>query len=345
MKACIFHKPGLLTVEEVPEPRPGPGDILLKMAAAGICHSDIRVYRGEKKARAGVIPGHENAGIIASLGEAVDGFQVGQPVVLCPILACGECYFCLRGLRNRCLYRETLGYEENGGLAEYMLVPQRLVELGQVFPVPDGLPLETASLTEPLACVLNSLEICRVQPGGSLVVLGAGPMGLLHVLLARTMGVAKVIAVEPLAERRAYAQEFGATLALDPSRDDVHAMVMDATGGLGADAVVVSIGLGSAVNNALSLARRQGYVNLFAGFPPGTAGEVDVNAIHYGELFLTGSQNATPDQYRRSLQLLTVMPEVERIITNRYTIDEAPQAYVARQEHEGLKSVIIFSET
>ncbi|MEE8369945.1 MAG: alcohol dehydrogenase catalytic domain-containing protein, partial [Dehalococcoidia bacterium] len=180
MKACVFHGPGDIRVETLPEPQPGPGELVLRMEATGLCYSDIRVYKGEKKARLGVIPGHENVGVIEEIGEGAEGFEKGQRVALCPIIACGRCFYCRRGLRNRCPERVTLGYEENGGLAQYLLVPSSIVSLGHVFPVPDGLPPDVATLTEPLACVLNSLESCRISPGGSLLLLGAGPMGLLH---------------------------------------------------------------------------------------------------------------------------------------------------------------------
>lgn len=342
MKACIFHGPGDVRVEEVEQPPVGPGDLLLEMKATGICYSDIRVFKGEKTARLGVIPGHEIAGVISSLGQGVEGFQEGQAVTLCPIFACGRCYFCRRGLRNRCFSRTTLGYEENGGLAEYALVPARLVELGHVFPLPAGLSAEVAALTEPAACVLNSLETCRLAAGDCLVVLGAGPMGLLHILLARQMGVARIIAVEPVEERRDYARRFGAHLCLDPQHDDLPARVLEATDGLGADAAVVTIGSAEVALAALPLARRQGVVNLFGGFPPGTAPPIDVNAIHYNELILTGSQNATPDQYRRAIQLLATTPQVAQLNTHRFNIDDAQKAYSSRLGMDGLKSLVVF---
>jgi len=342
VKACVFHGPGRVEVESRPEPAPGPGELLLRMQAAGVCHSDIRVYKGEKQARPGVIPGHEIVGTVEALGEGVQGFTIGQRVAVCPIIACGRCYYCLRGLRNRCLKRVTLGYEEDGGLAEYALIPAPLVALGHVFSVPQALPSGTAALMEPLACVLNSLETCRLRPGGSLVLLGAGPMGLLHLLLARALGVATVIVSEVRADRLDYAQRFGATLALDPRSADLRGSVLEATDGLGADAAVVTTGVADLLAPALSLVRRQGVVNLFAGFPPGTAVDFDANAVHYSEILLTGSQNATPEQYRRALHLLTMMPQAAEINTHVFPIEEGPQAYKSRLAMDGLKSLVIF---
>ena len=342
MKACVFHGPRDVRVEERPQPRPGPGEMLLEMRATGICYSDIRVYKGEKKARPGVIPGHEPVGVIAALGEGVEGFRTGQEVALCPILACGACFFCRRGYRNRCPQRITLGYEVDGGLAEYMVVPAALVRLGHVFPLPAGLPAARATLTEPVACVLNSLETCRLAAGASLVVVGAGPMGQLHIMLARQMGVTTIIAAELVDERLAHARRFGADLCLNPERDDLAAQVLAATDGLGADAVVVTTGSAQAAATSLALARRQGVVSLFGGFPPDTTISLDVNAVHYGELVLTGSQNATSDQYRRALQLLTRLPQAEEINTHPFEISESPKAYSSRLGMDGLKSLVVF---
>jgi threonine dehydrogenase-like Zn-dependent dehydrogenase len=342
MKACVFHGPGDIRVESVPEPHPGPGELVLRMEATGLCQSDIRVYKGEKAARTGVIPGHENVGVIVELGEGVDGLEEGQRVALCPIIACGRCYYCLRGLRNRCLKRVTLGYEENGGLAQYLLVPASIVSLGHVFPVPEGLPPDVATLTEPLACVLNSLEACRLQPGGSLLLLGAGPMGLLHLLLARALGTATVIVSEVDEARLQQARRFGASLALDPARQDIRAAVLDASDGLGVDAAVVTTGVPSLLEPALAALRRQGTVSLFGGFPPGSSVALDPNTVHYNEVNITGSQNATPDQYRRALQLLTVMPQAAEINTHPFPIEEGINAYESRLGMDGLKSLVIF---
>ena len=342
MKACVFHGPGDIRVESLPEPHPGPGELVLRMEATGLCYSDIRVYKGEKKAGIGVIPRHENVGVIEEIGEGTEGFQKGQRVALCPIIACGRCFYCRRGLRNRCPERVTLGYEENGGLAQYLRVPTSIVSLGHVFPVPEGLPSDVATLTEPLACVLNSLETCRVSPGGSLLLLGAGPMGLLHLLLARALGASTIIVSELNEERLEHAVRLGASAAVNSRRDDLQPAVLDATGGLGVDSVVVTTGVPSLLEPALAAVRRQGTVSLFGGFPAGSTVALDPNAVHYNEITITGSQNATPDQYRRALQLLTVMPQAAEINTHRFRIDEGRKAYESRLGMDGLKSLVIF---
>jgi L-iditol 2-dehydrogenase len=344
VKALVFHQPERISVEDLPDPSPGPGEVLLRVAAAAICHSDIRVYRGLKHARPGVIPGHETAGTIEAVGAGVDGLRPGHRVVVCPIIACGRCPFCVSGRRHRCPGRRTLGYDEHGGLAEYLLAPAALVSLGHLLPVPEGLPLDRACLTEPLACVLNSLETCGLAAGRSLAIIGAGPMGLLHLLLARALGAGAVIVSEPDPERAATARRMGATAVVDPERAQLVDAISEHTDGLGADAVVLTAGLPELLDDGLACARRQGVVSLFAGFPPDARVSLDPNLIHYSEVRLTGSQNASPEQYRRTLQLLTTLPEIDAITTHRFPLAEATKAYEVRLRNEGLKSMVVMGD-
>ena len=342
MRATIFEAPGTISVIDRAVPPPGPGEVRVRVAAASLCASDVRVYRGEKYAKPGVVPGHEIAGVIDGVGEGVHGIVEGARVVICPIVACGRCRFCIVGRQNRCLERKTLGYDLDGGFAEQLLVPSEIVRIGHVLPVPAGLPMDIAALTEPAACVLNSLDLCALGAGSSVAIVGAGPMGLLHLLLARAAGVGPIIVSEPVAARRAIAERWGADVVLDPATDDVVGAVKAATDGYGADAVVLTVGVHALVAPAIELVRRQGVINMFAGFPPNQTVPFDPNVIHYGEINLTGSQNATTDQYRRTLALLGHVPHIDEVITNRYGIERAPEAYSSRLAMDGLKSLVEF---
>lgn len=342
MRATIFEAPGTISVVERAVPPPGPGEVRLRVAAASLCASDVRVYRGEKYAKPGVVPGHEIAGVVDGVGEGVTGIDEGARVVICPIVACGQCRFCIVGRQNRCIARKTLGYDLDGGFAEQLLVPAEIVRVGHVLPVPSGLPMDIAALTEPAACVLNSLDLCALGTGSSVAIVGAGPMGLLHLLLARAAGVGPIIVSEPVAARRAIAQRWGADLVLDPATDDVAGAVKAATGGYGADAVVLTVGVHALVAPAIELVRRQGVINMFAGFPLHQTVPFDPNVIHYGEINLTGSQNATTDQYRRTLAMFAHVPHIDEVITNRYGIERAPEAYSSRLAMDGLKSLVEF---
>ena len=341
MRALIFDRPGDIRVADVPPPEPGPGEVVIEVGAASVCASDLRVYRGEKYAKPGVVPGHEFAGTIVSLGAGVSGLSLGDGVAVYPIIACGGCEFCRRGLRNRCTSRETLGYDANGGLAEQVLLPASLVAQGHAVKLADGTDWGRAALTEPTACVLNSLESCRFHAGVSVAVLGAGPMGLLHVLLARALGAAEIVVAEPVAVRRDAAAEIGATHVCGGDVDELRAVVDEATEGNGCDIVIVSVGLNGLTETALQVAGRQSSVNLFAGFPPESSAIVDVNDLHYREVSLTGTQNATPDQFRRTAALLPTLDAVDRIVSHRFALSSADQAYTSREDPSVLKTAVL----
>ncbi len=340
MRALIFHAPRRIAVEERADPAPAPGEVVLRTDAAGICASDLRVYRGEKHAAAGVIPGHEITGTVGAVGEGVDDVEPGDRVAVYPIVACGRCDFCRRGLRNRCGSRRTLGYDLDGGIAEYVRLPAPIVGQGQLMPVPDGVPAERAAMTEPTACVLNSLESCRFRAGAAVAIIGAGPMGLTHIILARALGAGAVVVAEPVAARRAAAEALGATAVCGGDPAEIKQTVRDATRGAGAEVVIVSVGLDGLTELALPIAAKQGAINLFAGFPPETTAALDVNFLHYNEIVLTGSQNATADQFRRTAELLPSLGGLDRLTTHRFDMANAAGAYTTRDDPGALKTIV-----
>ncbi len=341
MRALVFDQPGVIRVDDVASPQPGPGEVVIEVGAASVCASDLRVYRGEKYAKPGVIPGHEFAGHVIALGEGVADLDLGDGVAVYPIIACGGCEFCRRGLRNRCTSRQTLGYDANGGLAEQVLLPASLVAQGHAVKLPYGADWGRAALTEPTACVLNSLESCRFRAGASVAVLGAGPMGLLHILLARALGAGEIIVSEPVDVRREAAVDIGASRVCGGDPDELQAIVDEATAGNGCDIVIVSVGLNGLTEAALDVAGRQSSVNLFAGFPPESSAIVDVNDLHYREVSLTGTQNATPDQFRRTAALLPSLEAVDRIVSHRFALSDAEQSYTAREDPAVLKTAVM----
>jgi L-iditol 2-dehydrogenase len=248
------------------------------------------------------------------------------------------------GKRNRCPSRLTLGYEENGGLGEYVVAPEPIVRLGHVFKLPDGMSLKQASLLEPMSCVLNSLELLGVGAGTTMLLIGGGPMGLLHLVLARHLG-AMVITSEPDEERRAWARKLGAFETIDPSGGKSTAdAVKEITDGQGADVAVVTAGVVEAAAASFNAVKRQGTIGLFAGFPPNSVQQLDPNVIHYNEIILTGSQNANIDQYRRMLELLPHMDDLRQIVTHSFGIEDAPKAYESRLDREGLKSEVVYAD-
>lgn len=338
MRALRFFEPGKVGVVDVPDPVVGPGEAVLRVHATGLCNSDVRVFLGEKGAAAGVIPGHEMSGEVVETGAGA-GIAAGQVVAVCPIRACGRCSFCRDGYRNRCTTRKTLGYDLDGGIAEYVRVPAQMVALGHLLPVEPTAPAHIRALVEPVACVLNSLESMGVSAGAPFAIVGGGPMGLIHLVAGRFYGAGPILVVEPEAERRAVAMELGADAAVVP--EDAVAAARELTGGEGFPAVAMAVGFAEALPVALDVVRRLGWVNLFAGFPPGSAHALDVNRLHYEEVRLFGTQNAPFHLYAKAARVVHRLPGLDRIVTNRYTLEEAGEAYAARLSKAGLKSAVV----
>jgi L-iditol 2-dehydrogenase len=338
MKALRFFEPGRVGIVDIPEPNAGPGEVVLKVHATGLCNSDVRVYLGEKKAAAGVIPGHEMTGEIAEVGAGANAIA-GAVVSVCPILCCGHCSFCRDGFRNRCLSRRTLGYDLDGAIAEYVRIPAPLVAMGQLLPMDPATPAHLRALLEPFACVLNSIEALSITPGRAVAIVGGGPMGLLHLIAARAYGAGPILIAEPEPERRAVALELGADLAIAP--EDALEAGHDLTGGEGFHAVAMAVGLSQAAPLALGLARRLGSVNLFAGLPPGSAHTFDLNRIHYDEVRILGTQNAPFHLYGTAARVTPRHPQIGQDVTNRSSLARATKASTDRLGRTGLKSAVV----
>ena len=336
MLALRFHEPGRVGVEEVSDPHPGPGEVVLRLHATGLCNSDVRVYLGEKKAAAGVVPGHEMTGEVVEVGEGALA-NAGDVVAVCPIVCCGRCSFCREGYRNRCPVRRTLGYDIDGGIAEYVRIPAQVVALGQLLPMRRETPAHLRALLEPFACVLNSIESIQVRAGDPVGIVGGGPMGLMHLLAARAYGAGEILVVEPDASRREVAKELGAR-AVTPEEAPETAFGM--TGGEGFPAVAMAVGSADALPAALAIVRKLGCINLFAGFPPGSNHVLDLNRMHYDEIRILGTQNAPFHLYARAARLIPTIPTLDRLVTHRYALADAAEAYSARLGRDGLKSAV-----
>ena len=343
MKAGLLRAPNVLALEDVPEPTREPGDLILKVRAATVCGTDIRVFRGRKTAgiRYPSIIGHEFAGELVETAPD-SGFVVGQRICVDPAIPCGRCAYCKLGHENICEDLRAIGYEIDGAFAEYVRIPARALATGNVHLIPDHLAFEQAALAEPFACVINGQEQVGIGAGDSVAVLGAGPIGLLHVKLARLSGARLVIVSEPSASRRLAALEAGADMAVDPTDGDLAGKVRAATRGLGVDVVIVAIGVPALVDTAVELARRRGRISLFAGFSNGDGARVDVNAIHYRELLLTGSFGLSRVHFERALDLIASgRIDVLPFITHRFDLPDIGEALAEAERGTAIKVAII----
>jgi L-iditol 2-dehydrogenase len=343
MKAGVLRSVNDLCFMSVADPSLHPGDLLVKVKAATICGTDIRILRGKKTAgiRYPSILGHEFSGEVADTG-GNKGFSVGQAVCVCPQFSCGQCDYCKGGLENHCVNMRAMGYEIDGAFAEYVRIPARGVEMGNVLAMPEGLRFETAALAEPLACVLNGQELAGVKTGDTVVVLGAGPIGLLHVKLARLNGARHIIVSQTSEARRKAALAEGADSVVDPTTENLNACVREATGGRGADVAIVAIGVPSLANDAIRLVRKGGRVSLFAGFTTGVQAEVDVNAIHYSEIMVTGAFGLSRLLFKKALTLIASgRLTVDSLITHRFKLAEIETAMKVAEHGSAIKVAIV----
>ncbi len=339
MKAAVLNAINDISFTRVAEPVLLPGDMLVKVKAATICGTDIRILRGKKTAgiRYPTILGHEFAGEVVDTG-GHNRFHPGQPVTVCPAFACGRCDMCRGNAENLCRDLIAMGYEIDGAFAEYVRIPAGGVAAGNVFALPQGTSFEQAALAEPLACVINGQEQARVKAGDVVVILGAGPIGILHVKLARHNGAKRIMVSQTSALRRNAALAAGADDVINPHTDDVVEYVKQATGGAGADVAICAIGKPELASDAIRMVRMRGCVNLFAGFSKGVEAALDVNAVHYNELSISGAFGLTRAQFRRALQMITSGDvDVSTMLTHRYDLSDIAQALATAEQGSAIK--------
>ena len=342
MDAAVLYGAEDLRVERLAAPQPGPGEVVLRVAAALTCGTDLKVYRRGYHARmlAPPIPfGHEVAGYIQAVGEGVSDFAEGDLVVALNSAPCGECFWCGRGQENLC---DDLLFM-NGAYAEYLRVPARIV-LKNMLPVPENVLPEHAALTEPLACVLRGLEESGTRAGDSLAVLGAGPIGLLFVHAAALARV-EVIAIAKHPEQAAAALRLGAKHVVPASEPNVVAAVRALTpNGRGVDVAIEAVATPATWQMAVELARRGGVVNFFGGPPKGTVVGLDTNLLHYNDLTLKASFHHTPATARRAFALIcSGRFEAQEFITGSAALRDVANVYQAMHagRDSGIKTAIL----
>lgn len=345
MLSAVLHGPHNLELINRDTPEPGPGEVLLKVEAATLCGTDMRILDGSKTAgvRPGVVPGHEIAGRIVAVGEGVVGYPIGRQATVSIVVSCNRCRACLDDREHLCAGLTLFGYAIDGGLAEYLIVPADAVEKGNVFTTSVEIPATSLALAEPVSCCLNGFDQYRAGPGDTVVVLGAGPIGLIHTQLAANVAGAHQIIVANRSEmRRRVAAQLGATDTVDPTVVDLASLVRDRTDGQGADVVIVCIGDLALANTALDLAAVGGRVNYFAGFPKGSSTVMDPNLIHYKELQVTGASNARRRDVRRAIHVLeSGLVDAEPIVSHRFPLSEVFAAYEALRQRTGVKIAVI----
>jgi len=343
VKAAVLEDLEKMVVKQVDLPGIKKGEILVRVKSCAICGSDIRIYHyGNPRVKPPQIIGHEIAGEVVEVGEGVKNFNVGDRVALGADVPCGVCKFCRNGLGNNCPLNYAIGYQFQGGFAEYIPLNETTVKYGPLHKIPGDLSFEEASLAEPLACCLNGYELVNLKPGDTVVVIGAGPVGCMLVELARALGAAKIIISQRSKKRLELARNFSADVYVSSSEENLVKRVMEETDGEGADVVMVACASTSAQQEALQIVAHRGRVDFFGGLPPGSSKiSIDSNIIHYRECFVVGSHGSVPRQHRIALNLLARgIIQGKKFITHHFNLDEINEAFKVAESHQGLKVII-----
>jgi len=343
MRAAVLTGPEQIEIRELPVPRPGAGELLLRVEAATTCGTDVKVYRRGGHPRMLEVPtpfGHEMAGTVAAVGSGVANFRDGDALVVANSAACGRCDYCRRHRENLCSDLQYL----NGAFAEYLLVPERFVAASS-YAIPAGLDFDRAALTEPLACVLHGMDACELARGpraSEVVVLGAGPIGLLFTAALCREGH-RVILADPNAPRLEVGARLGAAVTVRIARGGGQSETLTAStsGALGADVCIDCTGLPAVWSDCMKTLRPGGLALLFGGCAPGTSVELDTHRVHYSEITVKGVYHHRPATVRRALELLCEPSfESARLLSGVRPIEEVEQALRAMIDKKALKVVI-----
>ncbi|MBA7673881.1 Sorbitol dehydrogenase [subsurface metagenome] len=338
MRVAMYYNNNDVRLEEMPTPKIGPGELLVKVHASGICGSDVMEwYRIDK---APLVLGHEIAGEVVAVGDGVEPFQEGNRVSAAHHVPCNTCHYCLSGHHTVCDTLRQTNFDP-GGFAEYIRLPAINVEHG-VFLLPDEVSYEEATFTEPLACVLRGQRMARLEPGQSVLVIGSGIAGLLHVQLARAMGASRVVATDIVDYRLEAARRFGADATIH-AEEDVPARLRQENDGRLADLVVVCTGAMPAITQALESVERGGTVLFFAPTGPGVTIPISVNDLFFrNDITLTTSYAGSPADYAVALELIRARSvRVREMITHRLPLAETGLGFqLVAKAQDSIKVII-----
>ena len=342
MQAAVYHGPNDLRVEMIPVPDIDADEILIKVLNANICGTDLRIlHGGHRMYPEGTIrvPGHEVVGEIVKIGENIKKYQIGERVFIAPNMGEGDSRETISGNNNLDPNFRAIGINLNGAFAEYMRVPGEAIRQGNVMQVNKDEDPAVAALIEPLACVLRGQNAVNLRSGDIVVVMGAGPIGLLHMLLAKARGAARVVVSEPLDERRKQALALGADQAIDPLNEDLEGIIRDLSGGRGADVIIVAAPSKPAQESAFKIAATGGRINLFGGLPKDDPFiRFDSNIVHYKELIVTGTTACSTQDCLNAAELVNAgVLDLKSMITKRFPLSEAPAAFEAAEDGTNMR--------
>ncbi|GAA4115400.1 zinc-dependent dehydrogenase [Nocardioides fonticola] len=350
MKALRFYAPGDLRLEEVPEPVCGPDEIKIRVRNCSTCGTDVKIRgNGHQNLTPPRTLGHEVAGEIVEIGADVEalfggGWAVGDRTQVIAAVPCGDCHECRKGWMAVCANQTSIGYQYDGGFAEYMIVPRQVLKVDGLNRIPDNVGFDEASAAEPFACAINAQELLGIEEGDTVVVFGAGPIGCMHIRIARGVHRAgPVYLVDVNADRLAMSAEAVAPdEIIDASQVDVVARVMELTDGRGADVVITATAANVTQEQAIAMAARNGRISFFGGLPKTDPTiTCDSNVVHYRQLHIHGANGSAPEHNKRALEYIsTGQVPVKDLITSHIPLEQVAKAFDIVANGEAIKVTV-----
>jgi len=338
MRAAVLYGPEDLRIEDVPIPSIADDEVLVRVNVIGICPSDVRIYKGiyAKKyfpygKESYGLSGHEWSGEVVRVGKNVRDFSPGDRVIAEILVPCGVCRLCKKGMPNLCLKKKEL----LRGYAEYVAIPHR-----NLLKIPDNVEFEEAALSEPISVCLHANDLASPKPGDVVLIIGAGPMGLLNLQIFKSSGAMAIIS-DFLESRLEVARDLGADEVINPAKESVEERLRELTNGYGADIVIVSVGNKAAIEEAFKVVGPGGKVILFGASYPPTTIEIDPNVIHYKEVTVMGCTDHLPIHTENALKLLSrKMINVKKLITHVLPLEKLEEGFKLVENLIGLKKLI-----
>ncbi|GAA3019806.1 alcohol dehydrogenase catalytic domain-containing protein [Tetragenococcus solitarius] len=346
MKAAQLYGKEKVRVSEVDKPEINENEVLLKVKAASLCGTDVRMYKNGHEGVDEKHPltlGHELAGVIAEVGTKITSYKVGQRVSVAPNIGCGVCDQCVSGNTHLCANYQAFGINLSGGFAEYLKIPEKAVQQGNITPLADETSFEQAALIEPFSCVFNGQNIAKVYPGDTVLIIGGGPIGIMHVMLAFSQGAGKVILTDHHEDRMAAVKRILPQL-ITLTSENLADKITAETKGQGVNLCIVAAPSPEAQTESLQYMATNGRLLFFGGLPKGRENvSLNTNLLHYKQLRIFGCTRASLSSYRTSEKLIASgQVPIEQLITKRYLLNDFKQALENAEKSVGLKNVIVF---
>ncbi len=345
MIASLLLEPGRLVLRDVEIPKPGPGEVVVRVRTALTCGTDLKAFkRGHPKMTIPGPFGHEFSGDVHEIGEGVTKFKPGDQIMTAPSAPCGDCVYCRKNQENLCaMVMDKMVW---GAFAEYVLMPAHIVE-NNMFSKPEHLSYEEAAMLEPLSCVVYGMDQVDVKRDDTVLIIGAGAIGLLHVMVARALGAERVIVAGRRENRLKLAWALGADAVIDVEKESIFERVKELTQGMGADIVIECTGQLAVWEETPELARPGGTVILFGGLPAGTRATFDTSRLHYDQITLKGVFHYTRSAVKKAYQLLSEKKiTVNGLISGTYSLNDLKHVFEdLLQQGQGIKFAVVPNES